>query len=86
MLKKWASNSSLVLDRNPSKDRAQHPSFDPEDMPSMKVLRLHWVLCADVFGYHTNSQDIKIKDTWRSVNHHAIVRPHWSIGTYAFME
>lgn len=57
VLKNWASNSSQVLDNIPSKGRAQRPSFDPEDIPSIKVLDLHWDPYAVVFGYNTNSQD-----------------------------
>lgn len=65
VLKKWASNSSQVLNRIPSEDLAQRLSFDLEDMPSIKVLGLHWDPYADVFGYHTNSQGTKL--TKRSV-------------------
>jgi len=56
-LKKWCSNSSIILDSIPPEDRAKCPSFEPKDEPSLKVLGLHWDPVTDVFGYHTHVQD-----------------------------
>jgi len=56
-LKKWCSNSSKILDRIPPEDRANCPSFEPKDEPSLKVLGLHWNPAIDVFGYHTHVED-----------------------------
>ncbi|XP_015377512.1 PREDICTED: uncharacterized protein LOC107171770 [Diuraphis noxia] len=51
------SNSSRILDCIPSEDRANCPSFEPKDEPSLKVLGLHWDPATDAFGYHTNVED-----------------------------
>lgn len=56
-LKKWCSNSSRILDCIPPEDRANCPSFEPKDEPSLKVLGLHWDPVTDTFGYHTHVED-----------------------------
>lgn len=56
-LKKWCSNSSRILDCIPPEDRANCPSFELKDEPSLKILGLHWDPVTDAFGYHTHVED-----------------------------
>ncbi|KAE9523284.1 hypothetical protein AGLY_016232, partial [Aphis glycines] len=56
-LKKWCSNSSRILDCIPPEDRANCPSFEPKDEPSLKLLGLHWDPVTDAFGYHTHVEN-----------------------------
>lgn len=57
-LKKWSSNSPVVLNHLSAEDCAQQLSFDPREDKSVKVLGLHWDTHIDAFAYHINMSDI----------------------------
>lgn len=56
-LKKWTSNSTVVLDSVFPDDCANTVSFDPKNDHSVKVLGLHWDTHTDNFAYHTQVQE-----------------------------
>lgn len=56
-LKKWTSNSTIVLDSISPDDCVNSVSFDPKDDHSVKVLGLHWDTNTDNFAYHTRVQE-----------------------------
>lgn len=58
-LKKWASNTSSVLNTVSPEDRACGPlPFEDSDGDGLKVLGLRWNHKGDYFGYHVQSDSV----------------------------
>lgn len=45
------------MDGIPLDDRAECPSFESKNEPSLKILSLHLDPVTDAFGYHTHVKD-----------------------------
>uniref|UniRef100_A0A8D9F1Z1 Integrase catalytic domain-containing protein n=2 Tax=Cacopsylla melanoneura TaxID=428564 RepID=A0A8D9F1Z1_9HEMI len=67
-LRKWASNSSTLLESVPHDHREKPLALRENEEPTFKILGLHWDPASDTFSYHVS--DIDVVFTKRSILSH----------------
>lgn len=65
--KKWLSNSKVVLDNIPIKNRASEIDLSKDELPMVKMLGVLWIAEQDHFTFHYSSPQTESHWTKRSI-------------------